>query len=65
MGLRRERAAFSLAEGLVAFAKIASGGPGVAQVALALALGRALGGWDEGRLEAVLGLVRRSWEAAR
>lgn len=60
-----EREAFRACEGLVVIARLLARKPEDAAVGAALALGRLCRRMAPERLEALLGLARRSYEAAR
>lgn len=60
-----EGPAFRACEMFVRLATRFPGGPRAALLGAALAIGRLMGGLDRSEAEAVLGLVRRSWEVAR
>jgi hypothetical protein len=61
----RETAAFRACEGLIVAARLLARKPEDAAVGSALALGRLCRKMSPDRLEIVLGVVRRSYEAAR
>ena len=61
----RETAAFRACEGLIVAARLLARKPDDAAVGCGLALGRLCRRMSPDRLEVVLGVVRRSYEAAR
>lgn len=61
----RETAAFRACEGLIVAARLLAKKPEDAAVGSALALGRLCRRMSPGRFEIVLGVVRRSYEAAQ